>query len=46
MIEVWCIVRATGERFTKYFDSPYLANNFIRKCNYGNKIIIEGWCGM
>lgn len=46
MIEVYCIDREKRKSFTKYFYSPYLANNFIRKCKRGNKIYIEGWAGM
>lgn len=31
-----------GERFTKYFDSIYLANQFKNKTKYSKKIRIVG----
>lgn len=31
-----------GERFTKYFASPYLANKFKNKLRYSKKLRIVG----
>lgn len=39
MTEVICL-NEKNEKFTKTFNSPYIAEKFINKCKRGKKIII------
>lgn len=32
----------TNETFEKTFDSPYLKDQFIRKCRYSRKVVVIG----
>lgn len=38
MYEVELLNLKTNKKFTKIFWSPYLMNNFIRKCKYSKKL--------
>lgn len=38
MYEVELMNIETGAIFTKKFDSPYLMNQFLRKCKYSKKV--------
>ncbi len=42
MCEVYCLNKETGCEFVKTFASPYLANKFVRKCKWSNKIAVIG----
>lgn len=39
MIEIICINKQ-GVKFSKEFDSPYIANKFINKCKYSKEVKI------
>lgn len=38
MFEVVFLVKATGAKVTKVFDSPYLCRRFVNKVKHGNSL--------
>lgn len=41
MIEL-VLINVKGERFSKFFDNPYLCNKFKQKLKYSTKLTLAG----